>query len=203
MGKFNNYEAVMTYALEKCENDEEKQRVTEEDALFRKHGWEPYALFIANLAAEINESTDITLVHYSGSVADSFLLNTICSFVDNKKCLFQPRAHNILFNDAFRFIITMHEMFALDSGELKFLDEIFERVFNESKLYCEHKLVESKSHLPIGAPGKCDEFFVISKEPIPKEHFDLICNEPGNPTEEEENIICKYLLFKVSLMTGL
>lgn len=180
-------------------------------SLVRDHGIDPnyheeggdYAIHVA--ASEINsrvvkwfiEEAGVD-INARGERGKTPLISTI------EDLYFGSMEMMILFNDALRFSICIHEMFATDHPEFGAkLNSILESYISELGLvYTEH-LVKGSNPLSIGSPDTKDNLIIVSKDRVLESDEKWILSETRTVREGEIEILRKYLILRVILFGGM
>ena len=185
---FRSYEEMLNYVLS-ISNEEEKARIKEEDELFEERGWKKYILFIGNCFSEDRKADWNS---YGGSARDSYLLYKV-SFPDtvNTTLLTNEEAKSILFNDALRVRIRYIHVDTLSKG---ILEEFQGKLKNMSSVLGLEYIRESIQNNKEKIKEKNEERIIVSNTVIPTEDLDLIKNEKRDSTEEENEVLRKYLI---------
>ena len=185
---FRSYEDLLNYVLS-ISNEEEKARIMEEDELFEKRGWKKYILAIGKYFPEERRfSSD----DFGRSARDSYLLYKV-SFPDtvNTTLLTNEEAKSILFNDALRLKIKYIHVDTLSKG---ILEEFQGKLKNMSSVLGLEYIRESIQNNKEKIKEKNEERIIVSNTVIPTEDLDLIKNEKKDSTEEENEVLRKYLI---------
>ena len=185
---FRSYEEMLNYVLS-ISTKEEKARIMEEDMLFEERGWKKYILFIGNCFSEDRKADWNS---YGGSARDSYLLYKV-SFPDtvNTTLLTNEEAKSILFNDALRVRIRYIHVDTLSKG---ILEEFQGKLKNMSSVLGLEYNRESIQNNKEKIKEKNEERIIVSNTVIPTEDLDLIKNEKRDSTEEENEVLRKYLI---------
>ena len=185
---FRSYEEMLNYVLS-ISTKEEKARIMEEDMLFEERGWKKYILFIGNCFSEDRKADWNS---YGGSARDSYLLYKV-SFPDtvNTTLLTNEEAKSILFNDALRVRIRYIHVDTLSKG---ILEEFQGKLKNMSSVLGLEYIRESIQNNKEKIKEKNEERIIVSNTVIPTEDLDLIKNEKRDSTEEENEVLRKYLI---------
>lgn len=185
---FRSYEEMLNYVLS-VSTKEEKARIMEEDMLFEERGWKKYILFIGNCFSEDRKADWNS---YGGSARDSYLLYKV-SFPDtvNTTLLTNEEAKSILFNDALRVRIRYIHVDTLSKGileefqgKLKNMSSVLGLEYNRESIQNNEEKIKEKN----------EERIIVSNTVIPTEDLDLIKNEKRDSTEEENEVLRKYLI---------
>ena len=193
---FRSYEDLLNYVLS-ISNEEEKARIMEEDELFEKRGWKKYILAIGKYFPEERRfSSD----DFGRSARDSYLLYKV-SFPDtvNTTLLTNEEAKSILFNDALRLKIKYIHVDTLSKG---ILEEFQGKLKNMSSVLGLEYIRESIQNNKEKIKEKNEERIIVSNTVIPTEDLDLIKNERRDSTEEENEVLRKYLIIMLEYYTG-
>ena len=193
---FRSYEDLLNYVLS-ISNEEEKARIMEEDELFEKRGWKKYILAIGKYFPEERRfSSD----DFGRSARDSYLLYKV-SFPDtvNTTLLTNEEAKSILFNDALRLKIKYIHVDTLSKG---ILEEFQGKLKNMSSVLGLEYIRESIQNNKEKIKEKNEERIIVSNTVIPTEDLDLIKNEKKDSTEEENEVLRKYLIIMLEYYTG-
>ena len=193
---FRSYEEMLNYVLS-ISTKEEKARIMEEDMLFEERGWKKYILFIGNCFSEDRKADWNS---YGGSARDSYLLYKV-SFPDtvNTTLLTNEEAKSILFNDALRLKIKYIHVDTLSKG---ILEEFQGKLKNMSSVLGLEYNRESIQNNKEKIKEKNEERIIVSNTVIPTEDLDLIKNEKKDSTEEENEVLRKYLIIMLEYYTG-
>ena len=193
---FRSYEEMLNYVLS-ISTKEEKARIMEEDMLFEERGWKKYILFIGNCFSEDRKADWNS---YGGSARDSYLLYKV-SFPDtvNTTLLTNEEAKSILFNDALRVRIRYIHVDTLSKG---ILEEFQGKLKNMSSVLGLEYNRESIQNNKEKIKEKNEERIIVSNTVIPTEDLDLIKNEKRDSTEEENEVLRKYLIIMLEYYTG-
>ena len=193
---FRSYEEMLNYVLS-ISTKEEKARIMEEDMLFEERGWKKYILFIGNCFSEDRKADWNS---YGGSARDSYLLYKV-SFPDtvNTTLLTNEEAKSILFNDALRLKIKYIHVDTLSKG---ILEEFQGKLKNMSSVLGLEYNRESIQNNKEKIKEKNEERIIVSNTVIPTEDLDLIKNEKRDSTEEENEVLRKYLIIMLEYYTG-
>ena len=193
---FRSYEEMLNYVLS-ISTKEEKARIMEEDMLFEERGWKKYILFIGNCFSEDRKADWNS---YGGSARDSYLLYKV-SFPDtvNTTLLTNEEAKSILFNDALRVRIRYIHVDTLSKG---ILEEFQGKLKNMSSVLGLEYIRESIQNNKEKIKEKNEERIIVSNTVIPTEDLDLIKNEKKDSTEEENEVLRKYLIIMLEYYTG-
>ena len=185
---FRSYEEMLNYVLS-ISNEEEKARIMEEDDLFEKRGWKKYILAIGKY---FPDGMQYPWDFFGGSVRDSYLLYKV-SFPNkvNSTLLKNKEAKNILFNDALRLKIKYINVDTLSKG---ILEEFQGKLKNMSSVLGLEYIRESIQNNKEKIKEKNEERIIVSNTVIPTEDLDLIKNEKKDSTEEENEVLRKYLI---------
>ena len=193
---FRSYEEMLNYVLS-ISNEEEKARIMEEDDLFEKRGWKKYIFAIGK---HFSEERRFPSDFFGGSARDSYLLYKV-SFPDtvNTTLLTNEEAKNILFNDALRLKIKYIHVDTLSKG---ILEEFQGKLKNMSSVLGLEYIRESIQNNKEKIKEKNEERIIVSNTVIPTEDLDLIKNEKKDSTEEENEVLRKYLIIMLEYYTG-
>ena len=193
---FRSYEEMLNYVLS-ISNEEEKARIMEEDDLFEKRGWKKYILAIGKY---FPDGMQYPWDFFGGSVRDSYLLYKV-SFPNkiNRTLLENKEAKNILFNDALRLKIKYIHVDTLSKG---ILEEFQGKLKNMSSVLGLEYIRESIQNNKEKIKEKNEERIIVSNTVIPTEDLDLIKNEKKDSTEEENEVLRKYLIIMLEYYTG-
>lgn len=177
---FRSYEEMLNYVLS-ISNEEEKARIMEEDDLFEKRGWKKYILAIGKY---FPDGMQYPWDFFGGSVRDSYLLYKV-SFPNkvNTTLLTNEKAKKILFNDALRLKIKYINVNTLSRGILEEFQRKLDNMYSVLGLKYKEKLIQNN-----------EERIIVSNTDIPTEDFDLINNEERDSTEEENEVLRRYLI---------
>ena len=192
-------------ALSRCKSEEETRRVSEEIELFVSRGWEKYVLLVVNTIRGIQECGIDFLYHLVGSAMDSYAIRLLTTGKkESKDFLKDVKKRGILFNDALRFSIVFHEMFAKEKPEFGIcLNKILEFNIQDLGLVYSKHLVDGINPLSIGSPKSKDDLIIVSKDGIPEDDEKWILTETRKVREGEIEILRKYLILKVSMFSGM
>lgn len=193
---FRSYEEMLNYVLS-ISNEEEKARIMEEDDLFEKRGWKKYILAIGK---HFSEERRFLSEFFGGSARDSYLLYKV-SFPDtvNTTLLTNEEAKSILFNDALRVRIRYIHVDTLSKG---ILEKFQGKLKNMSSVLGLEYIRESIQNNKEKIKEKNKERIIVSNTVIPTEDLDLIKNEKKDSTEEENEVLRKYLIIMLEYYTG-
>ena len=185
---FRSYEDLLNYVLS-ISDEKEKARIMEEDDLFEKRGWKKYILAIGKY---FPDGMQYPWDFFGGSVRDSYLLYKV-SFPNkvNSTLLKNKEAKNILFNDALRLKIKYINVDTLSKG---ILEEFQGKLKNMSSVLGLEYIRESIQNNKEKIKEKNEERIIVSNTVIPTEDLDLIKNEKKDSTEEENEVLRKYLI---------
>ena len=201
----NSFEEFKSEALKRCRSEQERDRVSEEIELFSARGWEKYILLIVNTVNSLNESGFDFPYEYVGSAMDSYAVRLLTTDKkESKDFLKDEKKRGILFNDALRFSIVFHEMFAKEKPKFGFrLNDILESNIKDLGLVYSEHLVDGINPLSIGSPESKDDLIIVSKDGIPEDDEKWILTETRKVREGEIEILRKYLILKVSMFSGM
>lgn len=193
---FRSYEDLLNYVLS-ISKEEEKARIMEEDDLFEKRGWKKYILAIGKY---FPDGMQYPCDFFGGSVRDSYLLYKV-SFPNkiNRTLLENKEAKNILFNDALRLKI---KYIHVDTLSIGILEEFQGKLKNMSSVLGLEYIRESIRNNKEKIKEKNEERIIVSNTVIPTEDLDLIKNEKKDSTEEENEVLRKYLIIMLEYYTG-
>lgn len=193
---FRSYEDLLNYVLS-ISDEKEKARIMEEDDLFEKRGWKKYILAIGKY---FPDGMQYPWDFFGGSVRDSYLLYKV-SFPNkvNSTLLKNKEAKNILFNDALRLKIKYINVDTLSKG---ILEEFQGKLKNMSSVLGLEYIRESIQNNKEKIKEKNEERIIVSNTVIPTEDLDLIKNEKKDSTEEENEVLRKYLIIMLEYYTG-
>ena len=185
---FRSYEEMLNYVLS-ISTEEEKARIKEEDKLFEKRGWKKYILFIGNCFSEDRKADWNS---YGGSARDSYLLYKV-SFPNkvNSTLLNNKESKNILFNDALRLKIKYIHVDTLSKGILEEFQGKLKNMSSVLGLEYNRELIQNNKEI---IKENNEERIIVSNTVIPTEDLDLIKNERRDSTEEENEVLRKYLI---------
>lgn len=194
---FRSYEEMLNYVLSISKKEEEKARIKEEDELFEKRGWKKYILAIGKY---FPDGMQYPCDFFGGSVRDSYLLYKV-SFPDtvNTTLLTNEEAKNILFNDALRLKIKYIHVDTLSKGilekfqgKLKNMSSVLGLEYNRELIQNNKEIIKENNKEIIKEENV--ERIIVSNTVIPTEDLDLIKNERRDSTEEENEVLRKYLI---------
>lgn len=200
-----SFEDFKSEALRRCRSEQERDRVSEEIELFSTREWEKYVLLVVNTMNALNECGFDFPYEYVGSALDSYAVRLLTTDKkESKDFLKDEKKRGILFNDALRFSICIHEMFATDHPEFGAkLNSILESNISELGLvYTEH-LVKGSNPLSIGSPDTKDNLIIVSKDRVLESDEKWILSETRTVREGEIEILRKYLILRVILFGGM
>ncbi len=194
--EFRSYEDLLNYVLS-ISTKEEKARIMEENELFEKRGWKKYILAIGKY---FPDGMQYPWDFFGGSVRDSYLLYKV-SFPNrvNSTLLKNKEAKSILFNDALRLKIKYIKVDTLSRG---ILEEFQRKLDNMSSVLGLEYIRESIQNNKEKIKEKNEERIIVSNTVIPTEDLDLIKNEKRDSTEEENEVLRKYLIIMLEYYTG-
>lgn len=200
-----DFEEFKREALNRCKSEEEAKRVLEEIELFVSRGWEKYVLLVVNTIRGIQECGIDFLYHLVGSAMDSYAIRLLTTNKkESKDFLKDEKKRGILFNDALRFSIVFHEMFAKEKPEFGIrLNDILESNIKDLGLVYSEHLVTGANPLSIGSPESKDDLIIVSKNHIPADDEKWILTETRKVREGEIEILRKYLILRVSMYSGM
>lgn len=194
--KFNTYEEIRDYIKSKA-NEKELIRINEEDELFQKRDWCQYIRFVVEVNNEIKNKN--TYCDEWLSAMDSYFIFKACNpNLVNEDLLNDENAKCILFNDALRLrinIIDPNDPWGENKTNVvfestKILDEIFERQISSFDFKYKHVLLDYNQD------NGGTELFVISKDNVTNEEFEIMKNVLSKKdTNEEENKLLYKNLF--------
>ena len=155
--------------------------------------------------ARLNESGFDFPYEYVGSALDSYAVRLLTTDKkESKDFLKDEKKRGILFNDALRFSIVFHEMFAKEKPKFGFrLNDILESNIKDLGLVYSEHLVDGINPLSIGSPESKDDLIIVSKDGIPEDDEKWILTETRKVREGEIEILRKYLILKVSMFSGM
>ena len=199
------FEEFKSEALNRCKSEEETKRVSEEIELFTSRGWEKYVLLVVNTIREVQGNRVDFPYYFVGSAMDSYAIRLLTT--DNKESrdfLKDEKKRGILFNDAMRFSIVFHEMFAKDNPSFGIrLNNILESNIKELGLVFAEHLVDGHNPLSIGSPDTKDDLIIVSKDHIAEDDEKWILTETRKVRDGEIEILRKYLILKVIIFGGI
>ena len=105
--------------------------------------------------------------------------------------LIVEEAKSILFNDALRVRIKYINVMGLSKGVLEEFQKKLDSMSSELGLKYKEKLIQNN-----------EERIIVSNTVIPTEDLDLIKNEQRDSTEEENEVLRKYLIIMLEYYTG-
>ena len=192
--KYKEYDEIIL-EITKNASETEKKKISEEDELFRKRGWEKYILALVNFFNDIFDEHIETDISFGGSATDSYIIQKATGYTQYMiGDPFRQRSGIILHNDALRIICTVHTDFV----KIKEMSEIYNRLQKylvDYNLQCTQEIVPNLFGGHYGRRNNKAEVFIISKDEISSECVETIKNERlGDETEREKDILRGLLL---------
>ena len=191
---FKNYPSLVQFVKEQTSCKEES-RIEEEISLFKERGWEHYVLFLSNLLPELRRSDALSSL--SKSALDSYFLYKAENGPSiNHDKLRDSKAKSILLNDALRLDINLVGLKFMWEEKLQSINDIIESNIKEHNLFSAERLNNSTQ-------DDASETLILSTSRIPESDVKIILNEKTESTEEESEILRKYLIMKISIHNGI
>ena len=192
--KYKEYDEIIS-DITKNASESEREKIREEDNLFRRRGWEKYTLALVNYFNDIFEEHIETDISFGGSATDSYIIQKATGYTQYMLGdPFRQRSREILHNDALRIICEVHTDFV----NIKEMSDIYNRLQKYLvgyNLQCTQEIVPNLFGGHYGRRNNKAEVFIISKDEISSECVETIKNERlGDETEREKDILRGLLL---------
>lgn len=200
--KYKEYDEIIL-EITKNASETEKKKISEEDELFRKRGWEKYILALVNFFNDIFDEHIETDISFGGSATDSYIIQKATGYT--QYMLGDPlrqRSGIILHNDALRIICTVHTDFV----KIKEMSEIYNRLQKylvDYNLHCKYEIVPNVFGGNYGRRKKTSEVFIVSNNEISSECVETVRSEKfGNETEKDRDTLRSLLLIYFNTISG-
>ena len=200
--KYKEYDEIIL-EITKNASETEKKKISEEDELFRKRGWEKYILALVNFFNDIFDEHIETDISFGGSATDSYIIQKATGYTQYMLGdPFRQRSREILHNDALRIICTVHTDFV----KIKEMSEIYNRLQKylvDYNLQCTQEIVPNLFGGHYGRRNNKAEVFIISKDEISSECVETVKNERlGDETEKDRDTLRSLLLIYFNTISG-
>lgn len=206
-----NYESIIAEILKRSD-EHEKERIMQEDALFKRRGW---CKMIELLCGLIERTEKSFYIYYKGSFLDSYLIYKYAELrqIDlshlyhvfrngsegiGDRILNGDKARSILFNDALRITIDIVYMVVFDglqhntNNRLIEFNNTFEDLIRDSGLRKKEVLIDSST-----------ELMVLSNDEISDSDMEVVLKEETESSPEEIEVLHKTLIVRIKVVHAL
>lgn len=198
MNQYNSYEEIIEVVKQKCLNSEdEMNRISKEDELFRSRKWTNYVLTLVNFCNDhifYDCSNGIVL---GGSAIDSYIIQSaVVSEISMRGEPLRQRSTSILFNDALRVICETHSGF-VSKNEIAFLENKLTEYLDLYHLKYKKIVMPNVFHGNYGTPSRTTDVFIVSNDSVSEEHVNVVRSEKQVSETEKDNQILRglYLVY--------